>query len=93
MNSNRFFWQNAFCFGMYAVAAEPILPKFFTRTVEFYSVQGWSTIIYPLKNQSLLIKLENESLYGIFDSVLRSNGRFRSGRLWPIFDFGPPLPV
>jgi len=56
-------------------------------------LQGWSTIRYPLKNLSLLIKLENESLYGIFDSAVRCKSTFRSEPLWPIFDFGPPLPV
>ena len=50
-------------------------------------IQGWSTIIYPLKNLSLLIKLENESLYGIFDSAVRCKSTFRSEPLWSIFDF------
>ena len=57
------------------------------------ALQGWSTIRYPLKNLSLLIKLENESLYGIFDSAVRCKSTFRSEPLWSIFDFGPPLPV
>ena len=56
-------------------------------------LQGWSTIIVPLKNLSLLIRRENESLYGIFDSAVRCKSTFRSEPLWPIFDFGPPLPV
>lgn len=38
MNSNRFFWQNAFCIGMYAVAAEPI---FFTRTRTVESTRSY----------------------------------------------------